>query len=140
MSCLKNPYVILLWIFKFFLKIILHVFIVYYKWYHACFEWLVTLLPIFILKHEKLSINFTWFWLQFYMFIIVHCKIFNHRGQIYLLINEYKAHHMVLYDLNTKYVIEITFVHNFKCLFQNSFKLTHVNFILLLTIMALSTL
>jgi hypothetical protein len=70
-----------------------------------------------ILKHEKLSINFTWFWLHFYTFII-HYKMFNITGQIYLLINEYKALHMALYDLKTKYVIEITFVHNFKFFFQ----------------------
>jgi hypothetical protein len=47
--------------------------------------------------------------------------MFNHTGQIYLLIHEYKALHMALYELNTKYVIEITFVHNFKFFFQNSF-------------------
>jgi len=46
--------------------------------------------------------------------------MFNHTSQIYLLINEYKALHMVLYDLHSKYVIEITFVHNFKFFFQNS--------------------
>jgi hypothetical protein len=40
--------------------------------------------------------------------------MFKHTSQIYLLINEYKALHMVLYDLNTKYVIKITFVLNFK--------------------------
>jgi hypothetical protein len=85
------------------------------------FEWFVTLLQISILKHEKLSINFIWFWLHFNMLIIVHCKMFNDTGQIYLLINEHKALHMVLYDLNTKYVIEITFVNNFKFFFQNSF-------------------
>jgi hypothetical protein len=44
--------------------------------------------------------------------------MFNITGQIYLLINEYKALHMALYDLKTKYVIEITFVHNFKFFFQ----------------------
>jgi hypothetical protein len=58
------------------------------------------------------------FWLHSYMFIVVNCKVFNIEINISLS-REYKGHHVALDDLDTKYVMEITFIHNFKFAFNS---------------------
>jgi len=104
------------------------------------FESLARLLQFLILKHEKLTIGYILFWLLFfwlhsYMFIVVNCKVFNIEINISLS-REYKGHHVALDDLDTKYVMEITFIRKI----SNLLLFIHVTFILFLTIMPLSTL